>query len=170
MGSMFNSSKRRYDISMSKRTRKPLNVEDSDGNRTMEMGSPRRESPDDLKGAVDAEEQEEEEEGNDVKGVIDIVEDDQLKEENDRMSLKQLIKGDEKSKVKINRGRNSLGEHFTEEEKQLQLVKAQKQKGVKFKGMVNHYVKVVGHLIKLKRDPRNSNIASRKNPLLRLTI
>ncbi|KAK3169119.1 hypothetical protein Dsin_000006 [Dipteronia sinensis] len=159
MGSECDSSKRRYDISMSKRTRKPLNVEDSDGNRTMEMGS-----PDDLKGAVVAEE-----EGNDVEGVID-AEDGQLKEENDHKSLKQLIKGDEKSKVKINRGRNSLGEHFTEEEKQLQLVKAQKQKGVKFKGMVNHYVKVVGHLIKLKRDPRNSNIASRKNPLLRLTI
>ncbi|KAK2637171.1 hypothetical protein Ddye_031963 [Dipteronia dyeriana] len=167
MGSECNSSKRRYDISMSKRTRKPLNVEDSDGNRTMEMGS-----PDDLKGVVVAEVDQQVEGDDDLKGVVDAEEEEEEEEEekNDHRSLKQMIKGDEKSKVKINRGRNSLGEHFTEEEKQLQLVKAQKQKGVKFKGMVNHYVKVVGHLIKLKRDPRNSNIASRKNPLLRLTV
>ncbi|KAL5762843.1 hypothetical protein ACOSP7_019107 [Xanthoceras sorbifolium] len=175
MGSECNPSKRRYDISMSKRTRKPLNMEYSYGNRTMEMGSSKRETPDDLKGVVDDEvDQEEEEEENDLKGVDD-AEVDQIEEENDHKSLKQLINSDEKSKVKTSeesRGRNSLGEHFTKEEKQLQLVKTQQQKGVqkgvKFKGMVNRYVKVLSHLIKVKRDPHT--IASRKKPLLRLTI
>ncbi|KAH7570723.1 hypothetical protein JRO89_XS05G0166900 [Xanthoceras sorbifolium] len=132
MGSECNPSKRRYDISMSKRTRKPLNMEYSYGNRTMEMGSSKRETPDDLKGVVDDEvDQEEEEEENDLKGVDD-AEVDQIEEENDHKSLKQLINSDEKSKVKTSeesRGRNSLGEHFTKEEKQLQLVKTQQQKG-----------------------------------------
>ncbi|KAL2945751.1 hypothetical protein AAZX31_U032300 [Glycine max] len=55
--------------------------------------------------------------------------------------------------------RNSLGEHFTEEEKQhnLQLVRMQQNKdnlqGLKFKKLVRRYAKVLGHLMKAKRDP-----------------
>ncbi|KAJ0095538.1 hypothetical protein Patl1_17310 [Pistacia atlantica] len=82
-----------------------------------------------------------------------------------------MINGDETSKKKNgeeSKSRNSLGEHFTEEEKQLQLVKLQQQKGEKLKGMVNRYVKVLSHLIKVKRDPRS--IGSTKKPLLRLKV
>ncbi|RDX70418.1 hypothetical protein CR513_50342, partial [Mucuna pruriens] len=80
----------------------------------------------------------------------------------DHKSLKQLIIGDDKE---ANRGsggergkgsRNSLGEHFTEEEKQhLQLVRMQQKdnlQGLKFKKLVRRYAKVLGHLMKAKRE------------------
>ena len=77
-------------------------------------------------------------------------------EESDRkMSLKQLIKS-----------RSSLGQHFTEEEKQLQLVTKQQQEGVqglKLKRMVIRYAKVLSHLIKAKGD-------SQKKPILLLKM
>ncbi|XP_044489491.1 uncharacterized protein LOC123213925 [Mangifera indica] len=130
MGSQCNPTKPRFDITMSRRTRKPIfNLDDPTS-------------------SVD-----------------------QVEEDNDHKSLKQLINRDETSKKKNaeeSKGRNSLGEHFTEEEKQLQLVKLQQQKGVKLKGMVNRYVKVLSHLIKVNRDPRT--IGSTKKPLLRLKI
>ncbi|KAJ4711719.1 Protein phosphatase Slingshot 1 like [Melia azedarach] len=137
-----NPSKHRYDITMSKRTRKPLNLEDSYYN-------------------------------NPLKGEESYSTKVGEGKEEDRKSLKQLINGNEKSKVNTDeesRGKNSLGEHFTEEEKQLQLVKTQQQnsvEGVKLKGMVNRYVKVLSHLIKMKRDPR---IGSRKKHVLQLTM
>lgn len=150
--------KRHFDITMSKRTRKqPLNfelVEDS------------YHIPLKVKDASD-------EQG---KGEVDGG------QENiniDHKSLKQLIINGNENLSKVNtatgeesRGgsRNSLGEHFTEEEKQLQhqLVNKQQQnsmQGVKLKGMVNRYVKVLSHLIKVRR------IGSRnKRPPLRLTM
>ncbi|OIW11731.1 hypothetical protein TanjilG_20215 [Lupinus angustifolius] len=84
--------------------------------------------------------------------------------ENDHKSLKQLIIGDEKDAImKCNSdegggkgGRNSLSEHFTEEEKNLQLVRVQQKdniQGMKFKKLVRRYAKVLGHLMKAKRDP-----------------
>lgn len=130
MGSECNPTKPRFDITMSRRTRKPvLNLDDPTSS-------------------------------------VDEVE-----EINDQKSLKQLMNGDETSKKKNgdeSKSRNSLGEHFTEEEKQLQLVKLQQQKGVKLKGMVNRYVKVLSHLIKVKRNPRT--VGSTKKPLLRLKV
>jgi len=64
------------------------------------------------------------------------------------------------------KSRSSLGQHFTEEEKQLQLVTKQQQEGVrglKLKRMVSRYAKVLSHLIKVKGD-------SRKKPLLLLKM
>ncbi|XP_044466587.1 uncharacterized protein LOC123196597 [Mangifera indica] len=134
MGSEGNlTTKPRFDITMSKRTRKPVFHDDP---ATME---------------------------NPCKVGVHHVEE----KNNDHKSLKQLINGD-KSK-----SRNSLGEHFTEEEeeeegKQLQLVKLQQQKGVKLKRMVNRYVQVLSQLIKVKRDP--STVRSTKKPLLRINV
>ncbi|KAK6786484.1 hypothetical protein RDI58_015009 [Solanum bulbocastanum] len=97
--------KLRYDISMSKRTRKTVKE--------------------------------------DV--VVESVEyhDEELMNNSDeKKSLKQLIEG---------RG-TSLGHHFTEEERQVQIVVKQTQNnGVKFKEMVSRYAKVLSHMIKLKR-------------------
>ncbi|KAF3964666.1 hypothetical protein CMV_011076 [Castanea mollissima] len=82
--------------------------------------------------------------------------------ESNRKSLKQLIKS-----------RNSLSQHFTAEEKQLQIVpKQQKEEGVhddgvKLKKMVSRYAKFLSRLIKVKRDlPKGGE--SRKKPLLLL--
>ncbi|GLT80658.1 hypothetical protein SLA2020_520850 [Shorea laevis] len=107
MGSEY---KRHYDITMSKRTRKPLNLEDVP-----------------------------------------------------HASIQKEETSGEES-----RGRSSLGHHFTQEEKQLQVqvVKKQHQDG-KFKGMMSRYAKVLSHMIKVKREPR---IGSQKKHLLRLTM
>lgn len=139
MGSGCNESKHHYDITMSKRTRKPSKVQDADQNST--TVSPGNDGP--------------------VKAVVregDESSPSRVGEagENDRKkSLKQLIKS-----------RSSLGQHFTEEEKQLQLVTKQQQEGVqglKLKRMVSRYAKVLSHLIKAKGD-------SRKKPLLLLKM
>ncbi|GKV20810.1 hypothetical protein SLEP1_g30874 [Rubroshorea leprosula] len=140
MGSEY---KRNYDITMSKRTRKPLNLEDAPHASIVNAnGSP----PSPPK----------------------VVQD----EDNERRSLKQLINGDwkatEETSGEESRGRSSLGHHFTQEEKQLQVqvVKKQHQDG-KFKGMMSRYAKVLRHMIKVKREPR---IGSQKKHLLRLTM
>ncbi|PHU09117.1 hypothetical protein BC332_20977 [Capsicum chinense] len=72
------------------------------------------------------------------KGVISNKE---KEEDDDKRSLKQLIEG---------RG-TSLGHHFTEEERQLQMVVKPPENGMKFKQMVSRYAKVLSHMIKLKR-------------------
>lgn len=140
MGSGCNESKHHYDISMSKRTRRPSKVQDADQNSS--TGSPGNDAP--VKAVVD--------EGDE--SSPSIVGD--AEEKYDRKkSLKQLIKS-----------RSSLGQHFTEEEKQLQLVTKQQQEGVqglKLKRMVSRYAKVLSHLIKVKGD-------SRKKPLLLLKM
>jgi len=97
--------------------------------------------------------------------------------ESDHKSLKQLIIGDDKEAVKGHsdeRGkgsRNSLGEHFTEEEKQhLQLVRMQQKdnlQGLKFKKLVSRYAKVLGHLLKAKRDPHLGDAG--KKPVFKLS-
>ena len=95
-------------------------------------------------------------------------------EENDRKSLKQLIEGDGKPKVvsgdEVGKGRSSLEEHFTEGEKQLQIVKVQQKEGLhglKLKKMVSRYAKVLSHLMKKNRD--SSLRESKKKPFFMLT-
>ncbi|XP_009758859.1 uncharacterized protein [Nicotiana sylvestris] len=115
--------KLRYDISMSKRTRKsPVIIKEE------AIKSP--EHPQQLINSVENRE--------------DVISNEE-EEEDKKKSLKQLIEG---------RG-TSLGHHFTEEEKQLQLVVKQPEgslmNGLKFKQMVSRYTKVLSHMIKLKR-------------------
>ncbi|KAJ4843549.1 hypothetical protein Tsubulata_007967 [Turnera subulata] len=174
MESECNASKPRYDITMSKRTRKPRPPSFPDAN-----GS----SPTDGYACKD-------EEPAPGGGVVDPWEE----QDNDHKSLKlkQLINGpfdkssskDENDQQGSCRGRNSLGQHFTEEEEQiegeeqqpqqqqqLQLVMQHKQdgrsRGLKLKGMMGHYVSVLSHLITVKRHPR---IGSRNKPFLRLAM
>ncbi|PNY00638.1 hypothetical protein L195_g006661 [Trifolium pratense] len=102
----------------------------------------------------------------------------ELKEGNDdHKSLKQLIGGEAKEPTKKcnndegeSKGRNSLGEHFSEEEKQLQLVTMQQKdnlQGLKFKKLVRRYAKVLGHLMKAKRDPHLGDAG--KKPVFKLS-
>ncbi|XP_042480540.1 RNA polymerase-associated protein CTR9 homolog [Macadamia integrifolia] len=83
------------------------------------------------------------------------------------LKLKELminVEGDQKN------GNNSLGHHFIEEEKQLQLVTKQQGEragGVKMRGIVSRYVKVLSHLIRVKGDKR---LGSQKKRVLRLTM
>lgn len=143
MESDYKSSKRHYDITMSKRTRRPTN-----SNQIYSAPiSPCQDIPPPGKAVVN-------EFGED--------ENSSHSEESDRKSLKQLIKS-----------RNSLSQHFTAEEKQLQIVpKQQKEEGahddgVKLKKMVTRYAKFLSRLIKVKRDlPKGGE--SRKQPLLSL--
>lgn len=100
-------------------------------------------------------------------------------ENSDHKSLKQLIVGEEKETTMKcsssdegdnSKGRNSLGEHFSEEEKQLQLVRMQQKdnlQGLKFKKLVRRYAKVLGHLIKAKRDPHLGDAG--KKPVFKLS-
>lgn len=91
-------------------------------------------------------------------------------DENDHKSLKQLIVGDEKDGGSKGRNSSSLGEHFTEEEKQLQLVRMQQKdniQGLKFKKLVSRYAKVLGHLMKAKRDPHLADAG--KKPVFKLS-
>ncbi|KAE8688800.1 VPS54 isoform 1 [Hibiscus syriacus] len=122
-GSECNQNKPHYDITLSKRTRKPPSSHPQQPNTN-----------------------------------------DKESENEDRKSLKQLINGDE-----TGGGTTSLGRHFSEEEQQLQLVKKNHQynnNGVKLKGMMSRYAKVLSHLVKVKRDP---GLGSKKKHLLRLT-
>lgn len=136
-----NPGMRRYDITMSRRTGKPLNLEESN-----------KEIP--LKG--DGHEGEKRN-AKDIGGERD----------NDhKKSLKQLIRGDLGDG---NNCRSSLGQHFTEDKK-LQLVVKQQEKvmvGVKPKGSVSYYIEVLTHLIKVKQD---SGLASRKKPIINFTL
>ncbi|KAH8499275.1 hypothetical protein H0E87_017978 [Populus deltoides] len=177
--------KPRYDITMSRRTRKPLmNLKETNQNPT--TGAPREGNA-----AEDV--------GHD-RGADSVLKKECGHEEGEsrKSSLKQLIMkinaGNEESEVSrllvgetrvgdnenidsklLLGGKNSLGQHFKGEEKQqLQLVVTRKQakegmEGLKLKGMVGRYVKMVSHLIRVKRDTHINN-GSRKKPLLRLPM
>ena len=171
--------KPRYDITMSRRTRKPfMNFEEANRNPTTVSTEEERDAKD---VAVHDKETESFPATDDV-------------EEDRKSSLKQLIidnagnqeseptklvlqetRGvdDENIERKLSGSRNSLGQHFKGEEKQLQLVTMKQAKegieGVKLKGMVGRYVKVLSHLIRIKRDTRMNN-GSRKKSLLRLPM
>ncbi|CAK8532168.1 unnamed protein product [Lathyrus sativus] len=142
------AAKRHYDITMSRRTRK----------------------------------QNEKPISKDVSTTKDVVSHETTLHENnnDHKSLKQLIGGEAKeTRMKSSsssdegdnsKGRNSLGEHFSEEEKQLQLVRMQQKdniQGLKFKKLVRRYAKVLGHLIKAKRDPHLGDAG--KKPVFKLS-
>ncbi|XP_021890527.1 uncharacterized protein LOC110809020 isoform X2 [Carica papaya] len=126
------SSKRRYDISMSKRTRKPWNLKPTDENiiKVLSLQATVMDSAaaevDKGKAEADKEEEDEEEEEEGIDGK----------------SLKQLINGDEDDEKK---NRSSLEQHFKQDQdKNLQLIKRQQNDGdrVKLKGMMSRYVKV----------------------------
>lgn len=144
MGSNYNPSKHPYDITMSKRTRRPLKVQDANRDSTDE--SIRNDTP--WKAVED---------GEDESSPSRV---DEAEESDRKPSLKQLIKG-----------RSSLGKHFTEEEKQLQLVTKQQEEGfqgLKLKRMVTRCAKVLRHMIKVKRElPKGE---SRKKPFLLLKV
>ncbi|XP_011041987.1 PREDICTED: uncharacterized protein LOC105137804 [Populus euphratica] len=177
-------SKPRYDITMSRRTRKPL-MNPKETNQNPTTGAPREGNA-----AEDV--------GHD-RGADSVLTKvcDQEEGESRKSSLKQLIMknaGNEESEASrllvgetrvgdnenigstlLLGGKNSLGQHFKGEEKQqLQLVVTRKQakegmEGVKLKGIVGRYVKVVSHLIRVKRNTRINN-GSRKKPLLRVPM
>ncbi|GMN64136.1 hypothetical protein TIFTF001_033223 [Ficus carica] len=136
------SDKRRYDITMSRRTRRPLKVRDKNENSPSECP---------LRGAA--------QEG---------------EESNDRKSLRQLFDGDGKTKAvsggdEGGKERSSLRQHFTEGEKQLQLVGVQQKEdlnGLKLKTMVNRYAKVLNYLMKKNRDPSLRNSKKKPTPKL----
>ncbi|XP_039052582.1 uncharacterized protein LOC120194316 [Hibiscus syriacus] len=88
---------------------------------------------------------------------------DKESENEDHKSLKQLINGDETGGNKT-----SMGRHFSEEEQHLQLVKKNHNynNGIKLKGMLSRYAKVLSHLVKVKREP---SLGAKKKHLLRLT-
>ncbi|KAF3452655.1 hypothetical protein FNV43_RR03088 [Rhamnella rubrinervis] len=154
MGSEYNLHKHHYDITMSRRTRnKPLNV-DREANYQKDIIIVQ-------KGGGDL---------NPSTGIVAAG------EQNGHKSLKQLISVDNGIKAMVksctsdegSRGRSSLGQHFTEEEKNLQLVRTQQKEGGpqgrKLKKMVSRYAKVLSHLINAKRD------TTQKKPILRLTM
>ena len=143
MESDYNSTKRHYDITMSKRTRRPANssqIYSAPISPCQDIPAP----------------------GKAVVNELGEDESSSHSEESDRKSLKQLINS-----------RSSLSQHFTAEENQLQIVtKQQKEEGVhddgvKLKKMVSRYAKFLSRLIKVKRDlPKGGE--SRKKPLLLL--
>lgn len=147
---MGSHCKRRYDITMSKRTRKPLNLQGANHSSKWDLIP--------------------------LKSIAHMLDQSSPRkaehEGGDRKSLKQLIKGDENANSKEMTGRSAkcrtsltLGHHFTEEEKQLQLVtKHQHDNGLKLKGIMSRYAKVLSHLVKVKWGPP---AGSRKKPLLR---
>lgn len=141
MGSEFLSRKPHYDITMSKRTRKPAS---SLINNIQESADHHHHQPAEncITAAVK------------MNQVVSEVCSDLQGDNDDRSkkSLKQLIEG---------RRGTSLGEHFTAEEKQLQMAMVKQplaaedgggSNGVKFKHLVSRYTKVLSHMMKLKRD------------------
>ncbi|GAA0174272.1 hypothetical protein LIER_27701 [Lithospermum erythrorhizon] len=114
-----NLCKPHYDISMSKRTRKPLNFQ---GIKLTKI-----EEQEEICPKVSEEEQEKQD------------------HDNNKKCLKQLIEG-----------RDSLGQQFLKEENQLQMVvkmpEDSSSNGRKFKKMVSQYAKVLGNMIKIKRN------------------
>ncbi|OVA06354.1 hypothetical protein BVC80_8883g27 [Macleaya cordata] len=155
MGSEFNPYKRRYDLSMSKRTRKPSKHEGtsqlkSTGSSTGRLGNTDHKSLRELINGGSGEE----------KMAIDK-----------KQNVKLIENEGEGKCAPENGGRNSLRYYLKEQEEDLQLVSTKQQgegmKGVKLGGMVSRYVKVLNHLIKVQRDPC---LGSRKKPVLRLTM
>ncbi|KAM6549804.1 hypothetical protein CsatB_021480 [Cannabis sativa] len=137
------NDKRHYDISMSRRTRRPFQVRDVKGMISPNSGGG---------GGGEGEE-------NDRKSLKQLIDGDEKKVGHE---------GDEGG-----RGKSSLGEHLVmeggeregqeENKMQLQIVGVQNQNdGMNLKKMVSRYAKVLGHLIKKNKD------SSKKKPTLML--
>ncbi|XP_071932946.1 uncharacterized protein [Coffea arabica] len=144
MGSESKPNKFHYDLSMSKRTRRSLNlVEDDHDQGSFQAWHEEEECA--LEFAI----------GDEEKGSISLSE---ASENDQKKSLKQLIGG------------RSLSQHFSQEEPQLQLVVKQHDQeglnGLKFTRMVSRYAKALSHLIKLKRKQQ---MGLYKKPVLPLT-
>ncbi|KAI9116460.1 hypothetical protein K1719_012627 [Acacia pycnantha] len=149
MNSASPATKHRYDITMSKRTRKQTPEKPrSEGTNT---DSKNRDN------------------GGIVVSLENLLQVKDGEDISDHKSLKQLIRGDSDGNNN-NKGRNSLGQHFNEEEKNLQVVRKNQnesvQEGLKFKKLVRRYAKVLGHMMKAKRDPHLGESA--KKPVFKL--
>lgn len=159
MNSESSASRHRYDITMSRRTRKVQGLQEK----------PRSENSN---GNVMS-----------LQNLLGVKEGDDEDGISEHKSLKQLIKGDHHHENSNNHnkglGRNSLGQHFNEEEKNLnqnqnqnlQVVRRNEsvQEGLKLKKLVRRYAKVLGHLMKAKtkRDPHLPE--SSKNHVFKLS-
>ncbi|KAF9665462.1 hypothetical protein SADUNF_Sadunf16G0125300 [Salix dunnii] len=174
--------KPRYDITMSRRTRKPvMSFEEANQNPKTVLVSPDEES--DAKDVVvhyketdsfPAKVGVEEDRKSSLEKLIIISNSGNQESEPTKLVVQETRGEDDESiESKLSGSRSSLGQHFKGEEKQLQLVTMKQAKegieGVKLKGMVGRYVKVLSHLIRVKRDKRLNN-GSRKKPLLRLPM
>ncbi|CAH8380851.1 unnamed protein product [Eruca vesicaria subsp. sativa] len=137
MGSeVINPIKPRFDLSMSRRTRKPwsssLVNELQHQDVSTESSKPEKE-------------QEQDED-----------------REIDRKSLNNLMRSEQESNGEANvNNKNSLGQQFGEDEgikqtMQLVVKKQGGENGAKFKGMMGRYVKVLSGLMKAKRDRKTS--------------
>lgn len=155
MGSEINLGGRPYDLAMSKRTRKPLKLEETVSDVSVTGFAQNKGS----EAFLDQE-----------KGIAGV------ELASDRQSLKQLINSEGDPLLELcdeRRRRSSLGHHFTEEEvTQLQVVRVRaKQRkggaeGMKLKGMVSRCAKVLSQLIKGHPPPAGG---SKKQLILRLT-
>ncbi|KAJ0240259.1 Uncharacterized protein HA466_0229110 [Hirschfeldia incana] len=82
----------------------------------------------------------------------------------DRKSLNNLMRSEQEPNEEANvNNKNSLGQHFGEDEgikqtMQLVVKKQGGESGVKFKGMMGRYVKVLSGLMKAKRDRKTSSL------------
>jgi len=171
--------KPRYDITMSRRTRKPfMNFEEANRNPTTVSTEEERDAKDVVVHDKETEsfpatDDVEEDRKSSLKQLI-IDNAGNQESEPTKLVLQETRGGDDENiERKLSGSRNSLGQHFKGEEKQLQLVTMKQAKegieGVKLKGMVGRYVKVLSHLIRIKRDTRMNN-GSRKKSLLRLPM
>ncbi|KAL2330920.1 hypothetical protein Fmac_018501 [Flemingia macrophylla] len=150
--------KRHYDITMSRRTRKQFPLQGNDHHKP--------------KSAMDDATTKDATVEKTAQTIAEVKGDG----ESDHKSLKQLIIGDDDQDAKKGNSsderskgsRNSLGEHFSEEH--LQLVRMQQKEnlqGLKFKKLVRRYAKVLGHLMKAKRDPHLGDAG--KKPVFKLS-
>ncbi|PIA53903.1 hypothetical protein AQUCO_00900462v1 [Aquilegia coerulea] len=170
MGSECNPRKPRYDLSMSKRTRKPsrfveidhhqkcIEVDNSDVRETTVSTNILNE-----KAVMDH---------TSLKELI-INDEEEVNGINADATEQMIAKHEEVTSEKEGKGGISLGHHFTvtEEEKQLQIVTVQHRgnvEGVKLSKMLSRYMKVFTHVIKLKKDRRF--VSSRKNPVLHFAM
>ncbi|XP_030533003.1 uncharacterized protein LOC115742702 [Rhodamnia argentea] len=153
MGSKFNLGGRPYDLTMSKRTRKPLKLEETLSSDVSVTGS---------EAFLDQE-----------KGMAG----EELA--SDRQSLKQLINSEGNPLLELGeerRRRSSLGHHLTVTEEvtqlhQMVMVRAKQRQGggaqgMNLKGMVSRCAKVLSQLVKGHPPPPGG---SKKQLILRLT-
>ncbi|KAF5192179.1 hypothetical protein FRX31_018234 [Thalictrum thalictroides] len=169
MESECNPRKHRYDLSMSKRTRKPLRFVENDNKKFVEVGS------DEGKTSVMISTNILNEEAVDhtsLKELIIIGEEEVDVDAISGEAAEQMIVEHEETREKEGKGSISLGHHFTvttpnnEEEKQFQIVTVQhggSMEGVKSGKMLSRYMKVFTHVIKLKKDRRYG--CSHKKPV-----
>ncbi|KAF2605332.1 hypothetical protein F2Q70_00025302 [Brassica cretica] len=137
MGSeVINPIKPRFDLSMSRRTRKPWSSSLVSEMQHQDL-STQSAQPD-----------------------IEKEQDKDL--EIDRKSLNNLMRSEQEPNEEADvKNKNSLGQHFGEDEgikqtMQLVVKKQGGESGVKFKGMMGRYVKVLSGLMKAKRDRKTS--------------